>query len=118
MARCGRRKSSIVMRKNKSEAVEGAGIGRKVREMTAKAFANEILFEPGRTEPGVRHALALRKYVNRWCLVLEEIYCSLEWGGEQDKEVCWRALKYVDGVVEHGLLPLLQAETVDGVITR
>jgi len=116
----GRRRSSMLkkqMKKSKREAAEGGGMGANVRNMSYKAFTEEVLFEPGRTLPSVRHALALRRHVSRWCGVLSDILESLEWGGKAGEKAPFRCLSYIDEVVEHRLLPLLQADTVDGVVS-
>ena len=115
-----RRRSSLLkgrIRTSKHSSLESLGTGDKVRSMTYTAFAKEALFERGGGEPDVKHALALRKHVARWCGVMEGILGSLTWGtGDEDKgEIAGRALRYLDGVVERRLLPLLQASAVDGV---
>ncbi|GMH81784.1 hypothetical protein TrST_g4820 [Triparma strigata] len=84
-----------------------------VTSMSASQFVSTVLLRS--SAPSVRHALPLRKYVARWCdglaLAVKEIF------PEAAEDVDQGAKTYLDSVIEERLLPLLQSDTVDSVVT-
>ncbi|GMH88820.1 hypothetical protein TL16_g11273 [Triparma laevis f. inornata] len=106
--------SPIKSRRTRRRSSVGASTSATlVTSMSASQFVSTVLF-PSST-PSVRHALPLRKYVARWCdglaLAVKELFPE----GAQD--IDQGAKEYLDSVIEERLLPLLQSDTVDSVVT-
>jgi hypothetical protein len=94
-----------------------------VMEMTTEKFLTTILFPKTGLEPEVRNALSFRRSIARWTSETENLKRELAIITNEDMssaaykyESEETAIAFLDHVIQHDLLPVLQEEAVNGTV--
>lgn len=93
-----------------------------VMEMSTNKFVSTVLFPKTKSTPQVRHALSFRRSVARWTSEVGALQIELATLTGEDKSAPsyqsreQTAIGYLDDVIQHSLLPVLQEEAVNGTV--
>ena len=89
-------------------------------ELPADQFVSNVLFARSNAHPEVRHALAFRRSISKWCQEITEGKKELAICSGQDTQshaaMDESPLAYMDTIIQRTLLPEMQDEAVNAVI--